>query len=101
MKANGKNLKMYLFSTQHYMDMYPEYRLQTSTDENIKEFINHMRETWNSGIISYPKELTPEEYFQQRQSKYWKGYEASIDNLVLDCSQEYVDEYFKLVDTNN
>lgn len=100
MKANGKNLKMYLFSTQHYMDMYPEYQLQTSTDERIKEFIKHMRERWNSGSISDAKELTPEECFQQRQSSYWKGYETRIDDLVLDCSQEYIDAYFKLVNNN-
>ena len=98
MKANGKNLKMFIYQTHCYMDMEPEWSFRTiESKEVMDQFINHMRTNWSSGVISEAKELTPEEYFQYRQSDYWKGYEVQLDNLALDCTQEWLDEYIKLV----
>ena len=98
MKANGKNLMMFVFETHDYMDMYPERHLATyKSQEDADKFIAHMRDMWCSGTMSDAKELTPEELFKQRQSKYWKGYEEAIDNAALDCTQEFVDKYSKLL----
>lgn len=94
MKANGKNLKMFLYESHDYMDMYPEKHLATyPTKGDIDNFISRMRESWCSGTMSDAKELSPMELFEQRQSRYWKGCEEAIDNAVLDCPQYYVDEY--------
>lgn len=95
MKVNGKNMKMFLYESHDYMDMYPEKHLATyATQEDADKFIAHMRDHWCSGTMSDAKELSPIKLFEQRQSKYWKGCEDSIDNAVLDCTQEFADEYF-------
>lgn len=95
MKANGKKMKMFMYESHDYMDMYPEKHLVTyRTQEEVDSFITYMREHWNSGTITNAKELTPIELFRQRQSRYWKGCEELIDNAALDCTQAWVDEYY-------
>ena len=94
MKSNGKNLKMFKYSHHDYMDMYPEWSFATWKDqETADKCINGMREMYNSGTVSNAVEVSPMEFFQDRQSKYWRGYEEALDNAALDCPQEWVDEY--------
>lgn len=98
MKANGKNLRMFMYQTHDYMDMYPETSFRTAESQEVmNQFVQHMRTHWNSGTVSEGKELTPQEYYAARQSKYWRGYEEQLDNLALDCSQEWLDAYSSLL----
>jgi hypothetical protein len=98
MKANGKNLKMFIYQHHDYMDMQPETSFRTAESQEVMDqFIEHMRTHWCSGTVSDAKELTPEEYFHHRQSDYWKGYEIQLDNLALDCTQEWLDKYSQLL----
>lgn len=102
MKANGKNLLMFMYQTHDYMDMYPETSFRTAeSHEVMNQFIASMRERWCSGTVSDAKEVTPEEYFKARQSDYWKGYEVQLDNLALDCTQDWLDKYAKLLTGQN
>jgi hypothetical protein len=97
MKANGKNLKMFIYQTHDYMDMKPETSFRTAESQEVmNQYVTHMRTWWSGGTVSDGKEVTPEEYFKARQSDYWKGYEFQLDELALDCSQEWLDEYSKL-----
>ena len=90
---------MFMYESHDYMDMYPEKHLATyTTQEDANKFIAHMRNTWNSGTMSDAKELTPMELFEQRQSLYWRGCSENIDNAALDCTQDFVDEYFFYVE---
>lgn len=98
MEANGKNLKMFIYQTHDYMDMEPEWNFRTAESEEVmNQFIQHMRTNWCSGTVSDAEELTPAEYFHHRQSDYWKGYEEQLDNLALDCTQEWLDKYAQLL----
>jgi hypothetical protein len=102
MKANGKNLKMFVFETHHYMDMYPETEFMTRESQAVANgFIHQMRSNWASGTVSDAKEVTPEEFFKARQSNYWNGCEDLLDNLALDCTQEWVDIYSELLSSIN
>lgn len=99
MESNGKNMKVFMYESHDYMDMYPEKHLITfTTQDKADAFIANMRDHWCSGTISAAKELSPIELFEQRQSSYWRGYEESIDNLALDGTQSFVEEYFFYVD---
>ena len=99
MKANGKNLMMFMYTTHHYMDMKPETSFRTAeSEEAMKHFIECMRTNWCSGSVSDAKVVTPSEYYAARQSDYWKGYEEALDNLALDCTQEWLDTYSYLLD---
>lgn len=98
MKSNGKNLKMFIYQTHDYMDMRPETSFRTAESQEVMDqFVAHMRTNWCSGTVSDGKEITPEEYFAARQSDYWKGYEAQLDELALDCTQEWLDTYSQLL----
>lgn len=99
MKANGRNYKMFMYESHAYMDMYPEKHLATyATQDDVDKFIAHMRDMWCSGTMSDAKGLTPMELFEQRQSRYWRGCEESIDGAALDCTQDFVDEYYFYVE---
>lgn len=94
MEANGKNLIMFEYNTHHYMDMYPETSFRTEVSkEAMDAFIARMREMWCSGTVSDAKEVTPLEFFEARQSKYWKGCEEQLDEAACDCRPEWVEEY--------
>ena len=98
MKANGKNLKMFIYQTHDYMDMHPETSFRTAESQEVmNQFIEYMSTYWCSGTVSGGTEVTPEEYYKARQSNYWKGYEEQLDNLALDCTQEWLDKYSKLL----
>lgn len=98
MKANGKNLKMFMYTTHHYMDMKPEFAFQTAeSQEVIDQILNGFRKRWNSGTVSAAHEVTPMEFYMTRCSAYWKGYEQQLDNLACDCTQKWVDEYNSLI----
>lgn len=98
MKANGKNLKMFVYQTHDYMDMNPETSFRTAESQEVmNQFIDHMRTNWCSGTVSDAKEVTPSEYLKARQSDYWKGFEEALDNLALDCTQEWLDIYSELL----
>lgn len=98
MKSNGKNLKLFLYYTHDYMDMYPEQHLRSiETVEMMSAFIASMREHWCSGTVSDAVELTPQRLLEVRKDPYWKGYEEAIDNFVLDAPQEFVDMYNQLI----
>ncbi len=89
---------MFMYETHDYMDMKPETNFRTAeSQEVINQFIEHMRTHWCSGTVSDAKEVTPSEYLKARQSDYWKGYEEALDNLVLDCTQEWYCEYHRLL----
>lgn len=82
------------------MDMRPETNFRTiESPERMEEFIAHMREHWCSGTVSNATQVTPEEYFLARQSSYWKGYEEALDDVACDCTEEWVNEYNKLLAT--
>ena len=98
MKANGKNLKMFMYQTHDYMDMKPETSFRTAESQEVmNQFIEHMRTHWCSGTVSDAKEMTPMEYYTARCSAYWKGYEKALDNLACDCSEEWLKEYNSLL----
>ena len=98
MEANGKNLKMFTYQTHDYMDEHPETSFRTAESQEIADkFIEHMRTHWSNGTVSNAKEVTPEEFYNARQSNYWKGYEEQLDNLASDCTQEWLDKYNKLL----
>ena len=97
---NGKHLLMFAYQTHDYMDMEPENNFRTiESEEKMDEFIAHMREHWNSGTISDAKEVTPYEFFQARQSEYWKGYEGALDEGARDCTPEWIEKYNKYLAT--
>lgn len=99
-KSNGKNLLMFSYSTHDYMDMYPEQIFRTmESKEMMEKFIHHMKTNWCSGTVTMGKEITPEEYFEARQSDYWKGCEEGLDNLACDCTEDWVSAYNKLLAT--
>lgn len=94
MKANGLNYKMFRYSTHDYMDMQPEVSFATwQSKEKAMEAIKEFRNTWNSGTVSDPVEITPMQFFLARQSNYWKGYEDRLDTMAQDCTEEWLDEY--------
>lgn len=98
MKSNGKNLKLFLYYTHDYMDMYPEQHLRSmETVEMMSAFVASMREHWCSGTVSDAEELTPQRLYEVRKDPYWKGYEEQIDNFAEDASQEFVDMYNQLI----
>ena len=98
MKANGKNLKMFVYTTHDYMDMKPETSFRTAESQEVmNQFIDHMKANWCSGTVSDATEVTPSEYLKARQSDYWKGYEEALDNLALDCTQEWLNTYSELL----
>lgn len=94
MKANGKNLKMFIYQTHDYMDMHPETSFRTAESQEVmNQFIEHMRTRWCSGTVSAASEVSPMEYFEARQSRYWRGYEDQLDNLAEDCDKYWLEEY--------
>ena len=98
MKSNGKNLTMFTYQVHHYMDEKPETEFRTAESQKVvNSIIANLRSNWASGTVSIPKEVTPEEYAKARMSSYWKGYESALDNLALDCTQEWVDKYSALI----
>ena len=98
MKANGLNYKIFRYETHDYMDMYPEVSFRTyKTKEEMDAFVAHMRKHWCSGTVSDGVEMTPEAFAKERASQYWKGYENQLDRCALDCTQEWIDEYEKLI----
>lgn len=98
MKANGKNLKMFMYQTHDYMDLKPETSFRTAESQEVmNQFIDNMREMWNSGSVSNATEMSPMDYYMARCSAYWKGYEEQLDDLACDCSEEWVKEYDSLV----
>lgn len=98
MKANGKNLKLFSYWIHDYMDLNPEQSFMTvKSEDEMKQFIDCMRDCWCSSTVSDPKEMSPEEFFNARQSDYWKGYELQLDSIAADCPQEWVDKYDKLL----
>lgn len=98
MKANGKNLKMFMYQTHDYMDWEPVTAFRTAESQEVmNQFIDHMREMWNSGTVSNPTEMSPMGYYKARCSAYWKGYEEQLDALACDCSEEWLKEYDSLV----
>ena len=98
MKANGKNLKMFMYTTHYYMDMRPNVEFRTAeSQEVIDQILNGFRERWNSGTVSSAHEVTPMEFYMARCSAYWHGYKHQLDNLACDCTKEWVKEYDSLV----
>ena len=98
MKANGKNLKLFLYFTHDYMDEHPEQHLRSmETTEMMNEFIVSMKDHWCSGTVSDAEELSPKRLYEVRKDPYWKGYEEAIDNFVLDAPQEFVKQYEDLL----
>lgn len=98
MKANGKNLKMFMYSTHHYMDKEPEIAFRTAeSHEVIDQILKEFRERWNSGTVSAAHEVTPIGLYMARCSAYWHGYEQQLDDLACDCPEEWVKEYDSLV----
>lgn len=98
MKANGKNLIMFQYESHDYMDMYPETNFRTAESQEVmNQFIEHMSTHWCSGTTSAAVPVTPLQYFQARESDYWKGYEEQLDNLAKDCTQEWLDEYYSYI----
>lgn len=94
MKANGKNLQMFKYSHQDYMDWDPSWSFSTwKTQEEANDQINEMRKYYNSGTISNPVKVTPMEFFMARQSAYWKGYEEKFDSMAEDCDPVWIMEY--------
>ena len=99
-KHNGKNLLAFSYLTQEYMDLHPEPGVMTiESEEKMNEFCRHMSSSPWSGRYFDQKELTPQELFEIRNSAYWRGYEDKLDHLAEDCTQEWVDEYNKLLAT--
>lgn len=93
---------MFTYQVHHYMDEKPEIEFRTAESQEVMDqFVEHMRARWCSGTVSNGKEVTPEEYYKARQSDYWKGYEEQLDNLALDCTQEWLDKYSQLVTWSN
>lgn len=102
MKANGKNLKMFMYQTHDYMDMHPETNFRTAESLDVmNEILEDFKANWHSGTVSAPKEVSPKEYFQARQSRYWKGYEEELDALACDCTEEWLKEYQSYIESNN
>lgn len=98
MKANGKNLRMYIYKLQYYMDLKHEVGFGTAKSyEEMQESLDQMNANWSSGVFFDIQGVTPEEFCAARQSNYWKGYEAQLDNLALDCTQEWLDKYCSLL----
>lgn len=98
MKANGKNLKMFMYQTHDYMDMKPETSFRTAESQEVMDqMITEFRNRWNSGTVSDAHEVTPMEFYMARCSAYWHGYEQQLDNLACDCTEEWVDEYNSLI----
>lgn len=98
LRANGKNLIMFKYQTQDYMDASPSISFKTiESQELMNQWVAHMRKTWSGGTISNGKIVTPKGYYEARQSSYWKGYEEKLDKLTLDCTQEWLDEYSNLL----
>lgn len=98
MKSNGKNLIMFTYQVHDYMDERPETEFRTAESQEVaNKIISALRSSWASGTVSDPKEVTPEEYAKARMSSYWKGYESALDNLALDCTQDWLDEYSTLI----
>ena len=98
MKANGKNLMMFMYQTHDYMDLEPETSFRTAESQEVmNQFIAYMRKNWCSGTVSDATVVTPSDYYRARQSDYWKGYEEALDDLALDCTQEWLDDYSKLL----
>ena len=98
LQANGKNLLMFKYQTQDYMDASPSISYRTmESQELMDQWVTHMRRTWSGGTTSKGKIVTPKEYYEARQSSYWKGCEEKLDKLALDCTQEWLDEYNNLL----
>ena len=94
MKANGKNLMMFSYQVQEYMDLKPSTSFRTiESREKMDEFVNYMKTAPWSGTIFDVKEVSPMDFFKARQSRYWRGYEEQLDNLALDCPSHWVAEY--------
>lgn len=93
MKANGKNLMMFSYLIQGTMDWKPEICFMSiESRKKMQEFINFVQGHTGDNIFNV-KEVSPFEYFQARQSKYWKGHEADLDKNAEDCSKQWVEEY--------
>ena len=85
---------MFMYQTHDYMDMKPETSFRTAESQEVMNaFIERMRNLWCSGTVSAATEVSPMEYFEARQSKYWRGYEEQLDNLAEDCTQDWLEEY--------
>lgn len=98
MKANGKNWIMFQYETKDCWDIRSSINFKTmSSLKDMDRLITTLREGWFTGFISKPKIVTPKEYYEARQSSYWKGYEEKLDKLALDCTQEWLDEYNNLL----
>ena len=69
-------MKIYIYETQDYMDMYPEksFRLCES-QEQANAFIEHMRSNWNSGTVSDAHLITPEEFTKLLKQHNWSDVE--------------------------
>ena len=101
MKANGKNLLMFSYMTHDYMDELPEQSFRTAESHEVMDaFMEHMATHWSGGTCYGKHECTPEEYFQLRNSRYWKGLEFLLDDLAEDCTEEWVATYSKLLENN-
>lgn len=69
-------MKIYIYETHDYMDMYPEksFRLFES-QEDANKFIEYFRHTWNSGTVSDAKLITPEEFTSLLKRHKWSDSE--------------------------
>jgi hypothetical protein len=98
MQTSGKNLKVFMYETHDYMDPKPERVLRTEISQRrVDDYISTMRDSGWSGTISNAKELTPAELVSQRNDPYWRGFERNIDCLAKDCTEEFYEEYMRLL----
>ena len=77
-------MKIYIYETHDYMDMYPEksFRLFES-QEQANAFITHMRNNWNSGTVSNAHLATPEEFTKLLKQHNWN--DAEIQEWLDKC----------------
>lgn len=77
-------MKIYIYETHDYMDMYPEksFRLCES-QEQANAFIEHLRNNWNSGTVSDAYLATPEEFTKLLKQHNWS--DAEIQEWLDKC----------------
>lgn len=89
---------MFRYSVHEFMNAKPEecfatYKSKEEAVANLEEYAKYI-----SGSVSIPAEVSPMEYFEARQSRYWKGFEGNLDIAAEDCDKDWLEEYSFYVD---
>lgn len=77
-------MKIYIYETHDYMDMYPEKSFGLfESQEQANAFIEHMRSNWNSGTVSDAHLTTPEAFTKLLKQHDWS--DAEIQEWLDKC----------------